>query len=214
MQVSIAGFVYCVQILSEQRLPRAALTSCISCPGSPQLTCSGVAFIFEHGSSYDDFVHFAHIIVSGICWCIIIGVMFSVSVMPSCGVLCSRFHERAPPSIPCRLYLHIGVADPNSSCARAVSREYRIFLLPFPCMSCRFSLSFLSLFIYCVRIVSEQRLSRAASSDLEDCLDLAIRKGKAVGETKPTESNRAIKPLPVSIAYIAHFLIFLSILGR
>ena len=28
--------------------------------------------------------------------------------------------------------------------------------------------------------------------DLEDCLDLAIRKGKAVGETKPTETQRAI----------------------
>jgi len=44
-------------------------------------------------------------------------------------------------------------------------------------------------FVYCVQIVSEQQLLRAASIDLEDCLDLAIRKGKAVGETKPTESK-------------------------
>ena len=27
--------------------------------------------------------------------------------------------------------------------------------------------------------------------DMENCLDLAIRKGKVVGETKPTESNES-----------------------
>ena len=33
---------------------------------------------------------------------------------------------------------------------------------------------------------------------LKDCLDLAIRKGKAVGETKPTETPRAIFRISVS----------------
>ena len=36
------------------------------------------------------------------------------------------------------------------------------------------------------------------SIDLEDCLDLAIRKGKAVRETKPTETQMAIFRLSVS----------------
>ena len=74
---------------------------------------------------------------------------------------------------------------------------------------CPFSLHVMQVsivgFVYCVQIVSEQWLLRAASIDLEDCLDLAIRKGKAVGETKPTESKRAIKSIALHRALYDHF---------
>ena len=85
------------------------------------------------------------------------------------------------------------------SCARDFMSE----------LFCPFSLHVMQVsivgFVYCVQIVSEQRLLRAASIDLEDCLDLAIRKGKAVGETKPTESKRAIKSIALHRALYDHF---------
>ena len=36
----------------------------------------------------------------------------------------------------------------------------------------------------------EKKIGIVLCRDLEDCLDLAIRKGKAAGEAKPTESTR------------------------
>ena len=95
------------------------------------------------------------------------------------GVLCSAF--------PMPSYILL--------CACAVSRK---LFCPFPLHVMQ--VSFVG-FVSCVRIVFGHRLSRAASIDLEDCLDLAIRKGKAVGETKPTENIRAI----ISSPYIVHF---------
>ena len=74
-------------------------------------------------------------------------------------------------------------------------RQSRVYFVHSPACHAGFHRFF---FVYCVRIVFGQRLLRAASIDLEDCLDLAIRKGKAVGETKPTESKRAIIVRPAS----------------
>jgi len=109
--------------------------------------------------------------------------MCSVSVMPSPSVHSVQI-----------LSAHRRSQSNFVLCSRRQSRVYFVYS---PCMSCRSPLSALSIaFSYYLNIGS----SEPPCIDLEDCLDLAIRKGKAVGETKPTESNRAIKPLPVSIA--------------
>ena len=69
-------------------------------------------------------------------------------------------------------------------------RQSRVYFVHSSCMPCRSPLSALSIaFKWYLNIGSPE----PPCIDLEDCLDLAIRKGKAVGETKPTESNRAIK---------------------
>ena len=41
----------------------------------------------------------------------------------------------------------------------------------------------------CFAKIQRKDVAMAYSRDLENCLELAIRKGKAVGETKPTENN-------------------------
>jgi len=41
-------------------------------------------------------------------------------------------------------------------------------------------------------------LGTRPSRDLEDCLDLAVRKGKAGGEPKPTEKKDDVGPTPPS----------------
>ena len=73
---------------------------------------------------------------------------------------------------------------------RIVQFSYPCYFVYSSCMPCRSPLSALSIaFKWYLNIGSPE----PPCIDLEDCLDLAIRKGKAVGETKPTESNRAIK---------------------